>query len=237
MLAISLRASRRDGPHPFVPVDLHPRGRTDLAGACRRQHQELERQLQHRPRVRRPHRSERGRHFAMRQRPHVTHGVTLRTEHRTDPVARVVGPKIHRHGPFQHRADALAQLPGRGCLLVPDRSENSDHVGARHLRDRHLPNVREGVVLQARQPELCMSGGAPARPQLLPDRPGGGREAGHRLGPSLLGPGVSPVAGQLPVGERFLARFLERDQGESAEPELGSAAPDGEALDPAPTPC
>ena len=93
------------------------------------------------------------------------------------------------------------------------------------------------MVLQARQPELRMPGGAPARPQLLPDRPGGVREGGHRLGLPLPGPGVAPVAGQLPVGERLLARFRERDQGETAEPELGSAAADGEALDPTPAPC
>ena len=163
VLPIPLRASSRNAPHSLVPVDLCPRSSTDLAGACRRQDQELQRQLQHRPCVRRPDRPECRRHFAVRQRPHVPHGVPLRSEHGTDPVARVVGPKIHRHGPFQDRADALAQLPGRGCLLVPDRSEDPDHVGARHLRNRHLPDVREGVVLHARQPELCMSGGAPAR--------------------------------------------------------------------------
>ena len=159
------------------------------------------------------------------------------------PCAPSTGP-IRSHGlsgrrsiataQSQDRADALAQLPGGRCLLVPDRSEDPDHVRTRHLRNRHLPDVREGVALQTPQPELRMLGGAPARPQLLPDRPGGGHEGGHRLGPSLLGPGVAPVAGQLPVRERLLARFLERDQGESAEPELGSAATDREALDPAP---
>ena len=94
--------------------------------------------------------------------------------------------------------------------------------------------MRQDMALQASQPEPRMQWGAPARSQLLPDRSGGVREGGHRLGPPLLGPGVAPVAGQLPVGERLLSRFLERNQGESAEPELGSAATDGEALDPAP---
>ncbi len=219
---------------PSSPVDLPPDGSTDLAGAGRRQDQVLEGQLRYRPRLRRPHRPECRCHFAVRQRPHVTHGVPLCAEHRADPVAWVVGPKIHRHGPLQDRADTLAQLPGGGRLLVPDRSQNPDHVRARHLRNRHLPDVREDVSFQASQPEPGMQGGAPARSQLLPDRPGGVREGGHRLGPPLLGPGVAPVAGQLPVRERLLARFLERDEGETAEPELGSAAPDREALDPAP---
>ena len=76
--------------------------------------------------------------------------------------------------------------------------------------------------------------GAPARPQLVPDLPGRLREGGHRLGPPLLGQEVATVAGQLPVRERLFAGFLQRDEGESAEPELGSAATDREALNPAP---
>ena len=47
--------------------------------------------------------------------------------------------------------------------------------------------------------------------------------------------GIASVAGQLPVRERLLARFLQRDQGEPAEPELGSAAADRKALGTAPT--
>ena len=39
---------------------------------------------------------------------------------------------------------------------------------------------------------------------------------------------------QLSVGERLLSGFLQRNQGESADPELGSAATAREALDPAP---
>ena len=39
------------------------------------------------------------------------------------------------------------------------------------------------------------------------------------------------LAGQLPVRERLLPGFLQRDQGEGAEPELGSSAPDREADD------
>ena len=59
-------------------------------------------------------------------------------------------------------------------------------------------------------------------------------EGGRRLGPPLLGQEVATVTGQLPVRERLLARFLQRNQGVSAEPELGSAAADREALDPPP---
>ena len=52
----------------------------------------------------------------MRQSPHVLYHVMLRSEHRPEPVARVVGPQLHRHGSFQHRADALMQKPGCGRL-------------------------------------------------------------------------------------------------------------------------
>ena len=78
--------------------------------------------------------SNRGRHLAVRQRPHMPHDLPPRPEHRTDPVARVVGPEVHRHRPPHDRADALAQLPGRGRLVVPDRSENPDPGPARGTR-------------------------------------------------------------------------------------------------------
>ena len=45
----------------------------------------------------------------MRQGPHVLHDVPLGTEHRANAVAGVVDSKLHRHGPFQHRAYLLAQ--------------------------------------------------------------------------------------------------------------------------------
>ena len=51
---------------------------------------------------------------------------------------------------------------------------------------------------------------------------------------ALLRQGIAPLAGQLPIGESLLPGFLQRDQGESAEPELGTTATDGEALHPTP---
>ncbi len=63
------------------------------------------------------------------------HGV-LRSLDRPHTVARVVGPELHRHGPFQNRADPLAHAPGRDRLHVPERGEDLKHIGAGHLRDR-----------------------------------------------------------------------------------------------------
>ena len=157
------------------------------------------------------------------------YAVSLRSEHRADPVAGVVGPEIHRHGPFQYSADALAQLPGRGGPVVPDRSKDADHVRGRQLRNWHVTDAGEGVPFQAGQPELRMLGRAPSRPQLLPNLPGRVREGGQRPGPTLPGQRIASLAGQLPVRERLLPGFLQRYQGESAEPELSSAATDGEA--------
>ena len=234
VLAIRLRARGRDGPDALVPVDLRPRRAADLAGARCRQHQELEGQFHDRARVRCPNGLDRGRHLAMRRRLHVPHAVPLRSEHRAGPVAGVVGPEIHRHRPFQYRADALAQLPGGGGPVVPDRSEDADHVRRGHLRNRHVTDAGEGVPFQVAQPELRMLGRAPSRPQLLPNLPGRLREGGQRLRPTLPGQRIASLAGQLPVRERLLSGFLQRHQGESAEPELSSAAADGEALDPAP---
>ena len=92
------------------------------------------------------------------------------------------------------------------------------------------------MALQTAQPQPGMVGGAPPRTQLIPEPPRRLGEGRHRLGPPLLGQGVATLAGQLPVRERLLAGLLQRDQRVSAEPALGSAAPDREALNPAPAP-
>ena len=68
----------------------------------------------------------------MRQRPQLLHHAVLRAAHRPDPVAGVVGPELHRHRPFQHRANALVHRLGRGPLRVPDRGRDLQNVAARH---------------------------------------------------------------------------------------------------------
>ena len=83
----------RTVPRPTAPPSA-PGTRTPADGRLRRR--------------RCPHRRHRRRHVAMGQRPHVPHEVVLGTKHRQDAVARVVGAKLHRDGPLQHRADALA---------------------------------------------------------------------------------------------------------------------------------
>ena len=70
----------------------------------------------------------------MRQRPQLLHHAVLRAAHRPDPVAGVVGPELHRHRPFQHRANALVHRLGRGPLRVPDRGRDLQNVAARHRR-------------------------------------------------------------------------------------------------------
>ena len=76
--------------------------------------------------------------------------------------------------------------------------------------------------------------GAPARPQLVVDLVGRLGEGGSRLVAPLLRQGIAALPGQLPVREGLLPGFLQRDQGETAESELGPAPADGKALDPAP---
>ena len=98
----------------------------------------------------------------MGQRPHVLHGRPLRSEDRPDAVARVVGPQLHGHGPFQHRPDALAHPPGGLRLLVPDGREDLQHVAAGHLRHQSPADPREGVGFQAAKPGARVPGVAPS---------------------------------------------------------------------------
>ena len=116
MFALGLHACGGNRPHTLSRIDLLPRGPAHLVPPRRRQHQELEGQLQDPGRIRSPYRLNGRCHLAMRQRPEVLHNVFLRAEHPPDPVAGVVGPEVHRHGPFQHPMHALADGSGRGRL-------------------------------------------------------------------------------------------------------------------------
>ena len=93
-------------------------------------------------------------HLAMRQRPQLLHHAVLRAAHRPDPVAGVVGPELHRHRPFQHRANALVHRLGRGPLRVPDRGRDLQNVAARH------------------RPASCRGAGTRSRRKHTPSLPG-----------------------------------------------------------------
>ena len=145
----------------------------------------------------------------------------------------VLGAKLHRHGPFHDRADALAHAPGGRWPGVPDRPERLDHVGAGHFADRQPADVGEGEAGQARQPVAGVALVAPAGAHLVPDALGGVGEREHALEAALLGERVASGAGKPAVGERLGAGFLKRDEREAAESEFASSAADGESLNPA----
>ena len=157
----------------------------------------------------------------------------LRTQHRQDAVARVVRSQLHRHGPLQHRADALAHGTGGLGLHVPDGREDLQHVGAVDLGDRTLSVARERVTLEAAQPVLRVVPATPAALLLLHDAPGGFGKRGHSLDAALVGQGVSARARQFAVGEGQFAGLGERDERDGAESELAAATADDEPLYPA----
>ena len=194
-----------------VSISAHSAPRTS-PHLRRRQHEQLERQLDDRSRARSPDGLNRGRHVAMRQRPHVLHGRPLRSEDRPDAVARVVGPQLHGHGPFQHRTDTLPHPTGRLRLLVPDGREDLQHVGAGHLRHQSPSDPREGVGFQAAKPGARVSGVAPSGLFLFQHARRGGGKGRRDLGAALLGQRVAALAGDLAVGQRLGARLGEWDQ-------------------------
>ena len=160
----------------------------------------------------------------MRQGSHVLHDVMLGTQDRADPVARVVDPKLHRHGPFQHRANALTEPSGRLRLRVPDGSEDLQHIGASDLRHRHLPDTWEGVPLEGQDPLAAVRPTSLAGLLLFHHMCGGFGEAWHALRTTFLCERVATLAGQLAVGQRLLPSLGERDQRDPAEPELAAPA-------------
>ena len=72
-------------------------------------------------------------------------------------------------------------LLARTRVREPDAAENRQHVGARDLRDRLVPDARERIAAEAVPPVPRLLGVAPAGPLLLDD---GGRavgQGGHAL--------------------------------------------------------
>ena len=148
----------------------------------------------------------------MGQRLPVRHDVVLRTEHGHHPIAWVVVPHVEGDGPLQHRADALADLPGRRRLDVPDRREDLQHVGRVDLGDGPAADAGEDVPFQAPPPVVRVVPAAPAAALLFEDTAGGFDEHGNALDAAFLGEGVATRPGQHAVGEGLLAGLGERDE-------------------------
>ena len=151
--------------------------------------------------------------------------LVLRAQDREDAVARIVATHLHRHGPLQYPADALAHGPGGLHPHVPDGREDLKHVGTVNLTDRPVADARDGVPLQAAQPVLRLLRTAPARPLLLDYGGCGPGEGGHAPGAAPLGERVAARAAELAVGEGLLAGLGQRDQGDAAESEFVFPAP------------
>ena len=128
----------------------------------------------------------------------------------------------------------MPQGTARLRLAVPDGREDLQHVSAGDLRDGNLSDPGENVGVQALQPVRRRFGIAPAGPLPLHHAPGGFGEGGNALGAALLRQGIPARACQLAVGQGLVPGLGQRDQGGAAESELALAAPDEEALNPAP---
>ena len=232
--AQALHPARGDRPDALLPVDLAPYRPADLDAPRRCEHHELERQRVHLARLRRPDLLDGRPHLAVRQGLPVSDDMLLGAEHRQEPVARVVRSPVHGDGPFQHGADAVANDPGRRRVRVPDGCEDLEHVGARHLGDRHPPDPWEDVNLEAAIPVPRHCRVAPSGALLLDDALSGLGEGGNARRTPLLGQRIAARAGKLAVGQRLLPRLGEQDQLGVAESELTLAAPDHEPLNPTP---
>ena len=140
---------------------------------------------------------------------------------------------LHRHGPFHHRVDALAEPPRRRRRRVPDGPEHVDDIGARHLGHRLLAEAGEGDALEAQHPVPGVLLVAPAGLLLVPHLLGGGGERGQVPPAALLGQRVAAGTGKLTIGEGLGAGVLERDHGVAAEAQLAAPTADGDSLNPA----
>ena len=120
-----LHARGGDGPDARVQVHFVPRRQAHFAGPRRRQNQELERPLGGDRGLGDSHGPDGVRHRTVGQRPHVLDDVLLPPE---GVARRVVRSVSHRDRPLHHGTDPLAHPPRGLGLVVPDRSEDRQHV-------------------------------------------------------------------------------------------------------------
>ena len=170
---------RRDGRRSGGDAAISNSG---LAASRRRQHQELEYQLDDRAVSALPAPSRWPPQHRDAAPPAYAGRHHVGAEHRDNPGARVVDAELDRHGPFQHRAQALEQLPGRIRLDLPDGRDALQHVSAGHLRDRHLHRCA-GTRSVPGSPAIPPRNSDPAnRPAAIPPRAQRLRRSWTRLG-------------------------------------------------------
>ena len=116
VLALHLHPNGRDRPHRAGRIDLVPRRQPDIPGPRRREHQKLERQLDGGLRRARASPSRWPRLRPCRAAPPGASRCRSAEPRPAPPIARVVVAQVHADRPLQHRADALADLPGRRRL-------------------------------------------------------------------------------------------------------------------------
>ena len=90
---------------------------------------------------------------------------------------------------------------------MPDRSEDCQDLGRRHLGHRQRPDARERIGAQTARPVPRVLGISPAGALLLQHHGGGLLDRGHALAVALLGQWVPASPGPLAVRERHVARL------------------------------
>ena len=233
VFALSFHAFSGYGPDGPCEVHLLPRGEPDLTGACRREDQELERQLGPDPSPGAVDGGDRGRDLGVRKGRHVAHLIEALGECRGDGVARgVVLPVALRDGPLHDRADSPAHLPGRLVLAGPDGHQDGHDVCGRDLVDGLVADVGVGVLAEGRPPK----GGrlAAVLPAFAMDRDHllDGVLKRRRPGLPSVGQGIAAVGDGATVGESAVAGHCEGDHRPPAQAEIVSAAFDGDPLHP-----
>ena len=100
---------------------------------------------------------------------------------------------------------------------MPDRREDVQHLGARHIRNGPRADPEKGVALEAGQPALRVPAAAPAGPFLLQHTPRGLGERRHTLQSAFFGNGIAARARHPAVDQRLLACLGQPDELRAAE--------------------
>ena len=156
----------------------------------------------------------------MRQCSHVLNDDLLSPERLPEGIAcRVVLPVTHRDGPLHHGPEPLPHAPRGFGLVVPDGSEDCQHVGRGHHGHRQSPETRKRISAQAARPFPRVFGVSPAGTLLRQHCGGRLLDRGHALAVASFGQRVPACSCSLTVGDCRLACLGQGHQGIAAEAE------------------
>ncbi len=212
VVAFHFHFGRIDPPDSPLHIHFGPLHEADVAGSACGQDHELDGASDHRSGRRERQRAHEIERLGKMNGTHVLRLLPLPRQRPSDDLEiDAILTDVLAHRPIDDGPHPLKDAARRLLMGQPDRRQHLHHVRARERGDRLVPDQREGVVFQCRQPLIAMLAVAPAL-QLIPvngPRCLGETGPGHRNGLALRHR-VDAVPKQQARLQRLVARVSQR---------------------------